>query len=430
MKKTLLALAFFSLGITTYAQSDFNKWSLEAGYGFNKSMGPLTQGYYSPTLNLGHGELGLRYMLNNKYGVKGKFGFGSFSEVKDKSPEFNSNYINVSFEGVVNLARVLNFESFSNKLGLLGYFGPGFGYLKQDTRPIGDFDPDYVYSINTGVSLLYKLSDRISLTGNTSLIVNGRQRYTFDGNDFISPGRPDAPEIPYVHATGTWWSGTIGLNVYLGKADEHADWFIEEDKYVTKDELATQINGIKDMLKDSDGDGIPDYLDKEANTPVGARVNTSGQTLDSDGDGTPDHLDECPFVPGPASSKGCPIKETVQQVDYFKEAINEGYVNVYYAFDSSKPLAYSASAADYVANFLKKNPGVSVEIKGYADELGSEDYNIQLSEKRAKAVYDLLIATGIDASRLSFKGYGEDTSVDKSSADARQMARRVSFEVK
>ncbi|MBN3580815.1 OmpA family protein [Algoriphagus aestuarii] len=431
MKKFLLAITFlFSLGTSAFAQSKFKKWSLEGSYGFNKPMGPLTQGYYSPTLNLGHVDFGIRYMFNNKYGIKGKAGFGSFSEAKDRSPEFNSNYVNVSFEGIVNLGRVLNFESFSKRLGLLGYFGPGFGYLKQDSRPIGDFDPDYVYSFNSGISLLFKVSNSIALTWNPSIIVNGRQRYTFDGNEFISPGRPEAPEIPYVHATGTWWTGTIGLNFYLGTAESHADWYIESDKYATKEELATQINGIKDMLKDSDGDGVPDYLDKEPNTPIGARVNSHGTTMDSDGDGTPDHMDNCPFVPGPASTNGCPVQEIKQEVDFFKKAINDGYVNVYFAFDSAKPLGYSIPAANYVANFLKKNPGVVIEIKGYADELGSENYNIKLSEKRAKTIYDLLISTGIDASKLTYKGYGEDTSVDKSSPDARQMARRTSFEVK
>jgi OOP family OmpA-OmpF porin len=79
---------------------------------------------------------------------------------------------------------------------------------------------------------------------------------------------------------------------------------------------------------------------------------------------------------------------------------------------------------------MKRNPGVKLEVKGYADELGAENYNIQLSEKRAKAVYDVLVASGVDASRLTYKGYGEDTSVDKTSADARQLARRASFEVK
>jgi OOP family OmpA-OmpF porin len=79
---------------------------------------------------------------------------------------------------------------------------------------------------------------------------------------------------------------------------------------------------------------------------------------------------------------------------------------------------------------LKRNPGVKIEVKGYADELGSEGYNMKLSESRAKSAYELLIASGVDASRVSYKGYGEDTSVDKSSADARQMSRRASFELK
>lgn len=54
---------------------------------------------------------------------------------------------------------------------------------------------------------------------------------------------------------------------------------------------------------------------------------------------------------------------------------------------------------------------------------------MRLSERRAKAVYDIIVAAGIEASRLSYKGYGEDTSVDKNSADARQLARRTSFQV-
>jgi len=152
--------------------------------------------------------------------------------------------------------------------------------------------------------------------------------------------------------------------------------------------------------------------------------------MDSDSDGTPDHLDKCPFVPGPASTNGCPVEEVKDEIDYLKKAINEGYLNVYFAFDSDKPLAYSIGSANYISNFLKRNPGAKIEIKGYADELGPEDYNIKLSERRAKTVYELLISSGIEPTRLTFKGYGEDTSVDKASQDARQMARRTSFEIK
>ena len=57
-------------------------------------------------------------------------------------------------------------------------------------------------------------------------------------------------------------------------------------------------------------------------------------------------------------------------------------------------------------------------MKGYADELGTEGYHLKLSERRAKAVYDLLTASGVDESQISFKGYGEDTRFDKTSVKA------------
>ncbi len=429
MKNYLFIIFILGVVTFTHGQSDYNKWSIEVGGGFNKPMGPLTPGYFSPTLNIGHADLGVRRMINEKFGLSGGIGFGQFNEAKG-TKEFSSNYLNASINGVINWGRIMSFESFAKRLTILSETGFGFGRLNQETRIINDFDPDYVYSFTGKLRALYFLSNKISLSGTISTTVNGRQRLTFDGNELNQNGRPFDPEIPFIHATGTWWTGTIGLNFYLGKAEQHADWYIASDKYATKAELEESITGIKDMLKDSDGDGVADYLDKEPNTPTGSRVNSQGVTQDSDQDGTPDHLDKCPFVPGPTSTNGCPVVQEISEVDYLRKAINDGYVNVFYSFDSYKPLPYSISAANYISNFLKRNPGSKVEIKGYADELGTEDYNIKLSEKRAKAVYDLLIESGIDASRLSFKGYGEDTSVDKSSQDARQLARRASFEIK
>ncbi|MAN86729.1 MAG: polymerase [Algoriphagus sp.] len=429
MKKLILStLMAGALAIGASAQ-DYDKLSLEINGGFNKPMAPLAPQFLSPTLNIGHVDFGVRYMFNEKFGAKLDYGFGSMSEANgnrvNSLQPFDTNYWRLNLQGVANMGRVLNFESFSRSFGLLLHGGAGLGAVKPQSNRFAGTN-DIVYNLIFGLTPQLKLSKNIALVGDISTILNGRQTVSWDGSTEILPDL----ENGYYGTNGTWWTGTIGLNFYLGKSEEHADWYIAADKYATKEELASQINGIKDMLKDSDGDGVPDYLDKEPNTPAGARVNSAGTTLDSDGDGTPDHLDKCPFQPGPASTNGCPVEEVREEVDYLKKAINDGYVNVYYAFDSSKPLGYSISAANYVANFLKRNPGVSVEIKGYADELGPEDYNMKLSEKRAKAVYDILIAAGINSSRLSYKGYGEDTSVDKSSADARQMARRASFEVK
>lgn len=431
MKKLILStLLAGSLAFAANAQ-EFNKWSLEATTGFNKAMAPLTAGYLSPTLNIGHADLGVRYMFNEKFGAKLDYGFGSFKESQGNSPEFDTKYFRLNLQGVANVGRMMNFETFSNRVGLLFHTGAGIGVVNPEMNQYNWFN-DRVYTLIFGFTPQLKLTEKISLVGDVSTILNGRQTITFDGVNTILPSTmPNAStNNGYYGANGTWWTGTLGLNIYLGKQDQHADWFIAANKYATKEELATQINGIKDMLKDSDADGVPDYLDKEPNTPAGARVSPSGTTLDSDGDGTPDHLDKCPFQPGAAASNGCPVEVSRDEVDYLRKAINDGYVNVYYAFDSSKPLAYSISAAQYISNFLKRNPGVTVEVKGYADELGEEDYNIKLSESRAKAVYDLIIASGVDASRVTYKGYGEDTSVDKSSADARQLARRASFEVK
>jgi OOP family OmpA-OmpF porin len=147
----------------------------------------------------------------------------------------------------------------------------------------------------------------------------------------------------------------------------------------------------------------------------------------SDGDGIPDHMDKCLSLSGPLSINGCPVEQIKEGIDYFKKAINEGYVNVCYSFDSRKPFDFALRSA---ANFTERNLGVSVEIKGYVDKLGPEDYNMRLSEKRANAVYDLLVSSGVDAARLSFKRYGEDISVSKVSASVGQIASQASFETR
>jgi len=83
-----------------------------------------------------------------------------------------------------------------------------------------------------------------------------------------------------------------------------------------------------------------------------------------------------------------------------------------------------------IVEFMKST-GVSVEIKGHTDGQGTDDYNMELSRKRAKAAYDYLVAKGIPKSRLSYSYYGESQPIDTNDTEAgRKNNRRVEFEIK
>ena len=81
---------------------------------------------------------------------------------------------------------------------------------------------------------------------------------------------------------------------------------------------------------------------------------------------------------------------------------------------------------DKLADFLKTYPKRNVVIEGHSDNIGDEDFNVKLSQQRADAVRDLLVARGVAAQRIRTKGYGPKFPVvDNDSAAGRQQNRRV-----
>ncbi len=80
--------------------------------------------------------------------------------------------------------------------------------------------------------------------------------------------------------------------------------------------------------------------------------------------------------------------------------------NVYFEFDSYELIDKSRSELELIFRFLQKNKELKVEIAGHTDNSGSAAYNQELSEKRAKAVFDFLVNKGISETRMVFNGYG------------------------
>ena len=103
--------------------------------------------------------------------------------------------------------------------------------------------------------------------------------------------------------------------------------------------------------------------------------------------------------------------------------------DVWFEFDSDVLLPESQGKLDEVVRSLKMRENVSVLLSGHTCNLGSESYNLGLSERRANSVKAYLVANGIDPARLSTQGYGESLPIaDNSTKTGREENRRVEIQ--
>jgi outer membrane protein OmpA-like peptidoglycan-associated protein len=172
---------------------------------------------------------------------------------------------------------------------------------------------------------------------------------------------------------------------------------------------------------DADGDGVIDLNDRCPNTPAGARADTSGCPIDADGDKVFDGLDRCPNTPAgrQVDANGCPILFEPDKPTLVLEGVT-------FATGSADLTGDSRTVLDIVAESLKGNPDVKVEVAGHTDITGSAATNRRLSQARAESVRDYLISKGLAADRLTARGYGPDNPVASNNTVAgRQENRRV-----
>lgn len=183
--------------------------------------------------------------------------------------------------------------------------------------------------------------------------------------------------------------------------------------------------------KDSDGDGVFDSRDKCPDTPRGVAVDADGCPMDSDGDGVIDSRDKCPDTPRGArvDEDGCEVSEKEA------ELLDTGTLrleNVLFETNSATLKPESFPVLNEVGEILVKWPQLKIEIGGHTDAQGTDEYNLDLSRRRAQSVLDYLTERfgSIKAGQYTVKGYGEAQPVaTNDTREGRAKNRRVEFKV-
>ena len=279
--------------------------------------------------------------------------------------------------------------------GLFGYHDidgfPGQEHLELGFNVIGNFLPDSLFS-----------------------------PYVIGGVGYLraEAGLPEADRVG-VPPAGTTASnatatGGLGLKVRFGDSpwSLRAEWRMRH-AFDSDDSVTDQIGSL----------GIQyNFGGRSRPAAVAAAAVTAAETdpgavvvapPDSDGDGVANDRDQCPGTPAGArvDANGCEIVKLR---------------NVYFGFDSAVLLATAKRMLDHSAAVLRRNPDVQVEIVGFADSRGPESYNQKLSERRAEAVRNYLEQVGVEAARMTARGYGEShAGASDMSANGLAQSRRV-----
>ena len=414
MKKLLLLISILPTMMVAQ-EVDYNKWSISLDAGANKFFRAFNPGFSTDTPDFITVNAGLRYMINPKIGFMGDIGYSSL-ENGDSSLEFDNQYYRGSLQIVSNLTNLLDIRNtWWKNAGILFHIGAGIS-LNNTENPQTD-NRDWLGNLIIGVSPQLKLSERLSLKGDISLLGHLSQDLGWEGNS-INTGFID----------GGLFTTTLGLEIALGKKGKHADWVNSVSDNSEIEALKEKIANIETDLLDSDQDGVADYLDREPSSVSGVTVNTKGITVDNNRNGIPDEFETA--LDRKYANQAAPVVPVTptSYEDALKKLLADGYINVYFNTASATPTTFSSDAVNYLITYLNNNPSATGELVGFADKRGSSSYNSNLSTRRAKKVYDLLLDSGISSSRLTYKGNGEEPSGD--SKTSLQLRRKVTFKLK
>lgn len=391
--------------VFTGGSSDFQRAKLNLGYGVSVkkqiSHGAAIQ------LDVRGGKVGGKVPDTDPIDVDaGKvFPFVQDGVSGYKATSFSTKFWQGSLSAVINIASM----DFLHRENAINFYGKaGVGLVMYKPSLVGyTGSPDFTFDHNikewvvpVGIGVKFKLSDVVALDlGYTENFVDG------DNFDGIRKGYPTKDRWGYNH---------VGLDFTLGGKtkpslewanpvaimyDELYDAALRQEVEALKGRVTNVEKAVSDLKKDTDGDGVADQFDKCPGTPAGTVVDGGG----------------CPIVFPKADSTAAAA------------AGPAAYSNIQFEFDSSVLRTSSYPVLDATSADLRAS-GSSVEVDGFASSEGTAAHNLKLSRDRANSVKTYLVNSGVAASKVTVKAFGETQPIaDNSTEEGRVINRRVQF---
>lgn len=477
-RKILLFSTVLLLSIVaSHAQNAENKWGLGVHFGVMEYNGDYSSQFYSFKQGYAVGASVSRY-LNPSFDLMGHFFYDkshSYDGWKSEMPTW------LNFESHMYNMNLLAKYKFSNgyilkETALIApYILAGFGFNVANSSGVGEngaFSGEKFFTPNLygGLGINLRLSQSVSIAIQSSLMLPFTDKIdgttgavapvSKKGNDkflensvgvYITPGKAkkkdsDGDGVPDKLDKCPNTPAGVPVDVNGCPLDTDKDGVLDyQDECPTvaglkefngcpdtdKDGIPDKIDECPDVFglaafkgcPDSDGDGVPDKDDRCPNTPKGYKVDRFGCPVDSDKDGIPDSEDACPDKAGVSELKGCPF-----DVQAIISKYNLSMKPIYFDFDSYKLKTDGIDALDKIANALSNHSDFGVQFDGHTDYVGTEAYNLKLSEKRANSAKGYLLNKGITDNRIRLQYFGESKPAqDNKTKEGRSLNRRVEY---
>jgi len=311
---------------------------------------------------------------------------------------------------------------------------------EYETPAEGNNDDPTLFKRNYKPVVTGGLGIHILLTDKISLALEHKVKFT---NDDLLDGQRWEETNTLTRDFDTYHYSSLHLNYHLGKKSRNdiPSWWINPLTFSYDQADASQAD-----LGDDDGDGVLNILDQEPETREDCPVDTRGVTLDSDKDGCPDCDDPEPFSSPQRAIQNCVNVGSVGGIDepavrrIIQEMLEDPSISaggsdwylpmIHFDLDRDELKTEFYPELKHVADVMTLYPKLKVEVIGFTDIRNTEEYNMDLSRRRAvNAINHMVQRYGIDANRFILRYVGEQENlVPNANREAdHYMNRRVEF---